>query len=46
MRITVGSTTEMKPWIRQWGPDCEVLNPPELRAEIAQEMRQAAMFYD
>jgi len=46
MRITVGNTLEMKPWIRQWGHECEVLNPPELRAEIAEEMRQAGELYD
>lgn len=31
LRIVVGSTQEMKPWIRQWGPDCEVLAPAALR---------------
>jgi predicted DNA-binding transcriptional regulator YafY len=46
MRITVGSTQEMKPWIRQWGPDCEVLEPLELRGEIAEEMRRAGALYD
>jgi predicted DNA-binding transcriptional regulator YafY len=35
----------MKPWIRQWGYECEVLSPPELRAEIAEEMRRAAAVY-
>ena len=46
LRITVGSTQEMKPWIRQWGPDCEVLAPPALRAEIGEEMRRAGEIYD
>ena len=45
LRIQVGSTQEMKPWIRQWGPDCEVLEPEELRAEIAAEMKQAGQLY-
>ena len=45
MRITVGSTTEMKPWIRQWGEDCEVLSPPELRQAIGEEMRRAGEIY-
>jgi len=45
LKITVGSTQEMKPWIRQWGPDCEVLNPPALRREIAAEMQRAGELY-
>jgi predicted DNA-binding transcriptional regulator YafY len=45
LTISVGSTTEMKPWIRQWGPDCEVVSPPELRKEIAEEMRRAGANY-
>jgi predicted DNA-binding transcriptional regulator YafY len=45
MRLTVGSTLEMKPWIRQWGPDVEVLAPESLRNEIANEMRQAGAQY-
>jgi predicted DNA-binding transcriptional regulator YafY len=46
LRITVGSTQEMKPWIRQWGCDCEVLAPPDLRREIGEEMRRAGALYD
>ncbi len=45
LSVRVGATLEMKPWIRQWGADCEVLSPPELRAEIAEEMRRAAKLY-
>jgi len=45
LRIKVGSTQEMKPWIRQWGPDCVVLEPPELRKEIGEEMRRAGELY-
>lgn len=44
-RIRVGSTQEMKPWIRQWGPDVIVLGPSELRREIADEMRRAGEAY-
>jgi len=46
LSVCVGATLEMKPWIRQWGCDCEVVSPPELRAEIAEEMRRAAMLYE
>lgn len=45
LSVWLGATLEMKPWIRQWGCDCEVLSPPELRAEIAEEMRRAAEVY-
>ncbi|MBX7214774.1 MAG: WYL domain-containing protein [Thermoflexales bacterium] len=44
-RVTVGSTLDMKWWLRQWGPDCVVLAPAELRREIADDMRQAAQLY-
>jgi len=45
LAVRVGATLEMRPWIRQWGADCEVLEPPELRAEIAEEMRRATEMY-
>jgi predicted DNA-binding transcriptional regulator YafY len=45
LSVHVGATLEMKPWIRQWGCECEVLSPLELRAEIAEEMRRAAALY-
>ena len=43
--IKVGSTMEMKPWIRAWGGDCEVLAPEALRKEIGEEMRMAGELY-
>jgi proteasome accessory factor B len=46
LSVTIGSTLEMKPWIRQWGKDCEVLAPADLRREIAEEMRAAARKYE
>jgi len=45
MRVEVAHTLEMQPWIRGWGSDCEVLAPPELRREVAEEMRRAAEVY-
>ena len=42
LRVQVPHPLEMKPWIRGWGPECEVLAPKELREEIAEEMRRAA----
>ncbi|MCS6880427.1 MAG: WYL domain-containing protein [Oscillochloridaceae bacterium] len=43
--VRVGSTVEMKPWIRQWGADVEVLAPADLRAELAAEARALAALY-
>jgi len=45
LRLRVPHTLELKPWIRGWGPDCEVIAPEELRREIAEEMRRAAEVY-
>jgi len=41
----VGEVQEMVPWIRGWGADCEVLEPPELRAKLATEARRLARRY-
>lgn len=46
MRLRVKHTLEMKPWIRSWGPECEVLAPAELRREIAGEMIAAGKVYE
>ena len=46
MRLGVKHTLEMKPWIRGWGPDCEVLEPEELRQVIAEDMIAAAEVYE
>jgi predicted DNA-binding transcriptional regulator YafY len=45
LRVEVPHPVEMKPWIRSWGPDCEVLAPEALRQEVAEEMRRAAETY-
>ena len=45
LRVQVAEPLEMKPWIRSWGAQVEVLAPGWLRAEIAAEMRQAAAQY-
>jgi len=34
MTLKVGSTLEITPWIRGWGPDVEVLEPESLRKEF------------
>jgi proteasome accessory factor B len=45
LSVRVAHPLEMKPWIRGWGPDCEVLAPESLRREVAEEMRRAAEVY-
>ena len=35
----------MKPWIRGWGADVEVLAPKHLREELSQEARRVARIY-
>ncbi len=46
MTLTVSHTLEMKPWIRGWGADCEVLEPENLRVEIAKDMIAAGRMYE
>jgi CRISPR-associated endonuclease/helicase Cas3 len=41
----IAEPREMLPWIRGWGADVEVLEPPELRQKLAQETRSAAIIY-
>jgi len=45
MRLWVGSTLEITPWIRSWGPDVEVLAPEELRQEFKQYATELARVY-
>ena len=45
LSVRVAQPLEMKPWIRGWGPECEVLAPEWLRREVAEEMRRAAEGY-
>jgi len=44
-RAEVAEPTEMLPWIRGWGADCEVLEPIELREKVADEARRMAGLY-
>ncbi len=41
----IGDITEIRPWIRGWGADCEVLEPPDLRAYLLQETRRLTRLY-
>ena len=37
---------EMTPWIRSWGASVEVLEPADLREELAAEARALANLYE
>ncbi len=43
--VRVAHTLELKPWVRQWGPNVEVLDPPEFRAEILAEVAATLRLY-
>lgn len=43
--VRIGNTLELRPWIRQWGADVEVLAPQHLRDELAEEARALAALY-
>jgi predicted DNA-binding transcriptional regulator YafY len=43
--VRVGGTLELKPWVRQWGSDVEVLAPERFRDEIAAEAQALAAIY-
>lgn len=43
--VQVSMPLEMKPWIRGWGADVEVLAPEGLRREVAEEARGMAEMY-
>jgi len=45
LRVRVAHPMEMKPFIRSWGPECEVLSPQWLRQEVADEMRRVVEVY-
>lgn len=45
MTLRVGSSLEVTPWIRSWGPDVEVLEPLGLRRELAQQAAELAATY-
>jgi predicted DNA-binding transcriptional regulator YafY len=45
LRVWVARPMEMKPFIRSWGPECEVLAPAWLRREVIEEMRRVTQLY-
>lgn len=45
LTIEVADTTDLKPWIRTWGANCEVIAPVKLRDEMMGEARRLAHLY-
>ena len=45
-RGRVAGLREIRIWILGWGADAEVLEPPELRTAVAEELRRAAATYE
>jgi CRISPR-associated endonuclease/helicase Cas3 len=41
----IGDVREIRPWIRGWGADCEVLEPQALREEMIIEARRLGRLY-
>jgi proteasome accessory factor B len=44
-RATVAGPIEIRLWILSWGDDVEVLEPPELREDVAGRLARAAALY-
>lgn len=45
LRFRAGGLGEVKRWVMQWGAHAEVLEPAELRADVAQEVRKMQGIY-
>ena len=45
MEVQVAGIVEIRPWILTWGDAVEVLEPPDLRASVADAVRKAAERY-
>ncbi len=41
----IANLQDILPWIRSWGADCEVVQPPELRKALRRETRRLASLY-
>jgi len=45
MQMQVCLTPELENWVMQWGPNVEVLGPPELRQRIGELVREMGTIY-
>ena len=46
LTFSVNHVSEIKSWIRAWGPECEVIAPGALRREVAEEIKAASAIYE
>ena len=46
LTMEVGGTAELRNWVLSFGDGAEVLEPPELRADVLRELRAAAAVYE
>jgi len=44
--VKIGSTREIRSWVRGWGAAVEVLEPVEFRQEMIEEVRQMMHVYN
>lgn len=44
--VRLSGTDEIRWWIYHWGPNCEVLSPPEFRKEVAAELKAMVGVYE
>ena len=45
LTVRLAATPEFLAWVRSFGPAAELLSPPELRAEMMADLKQASEFY-
>lgn len=45
LTVTVDGTAEVRRWIYHWGPNCEVISPPEFRKEVEAELEAMIKVY-
>lgn len=46
LRVSLPSLLEITPWVRTWGPEAVVVEPAELRDEVASSLKAAAANYN
>jgi predicted DNA-binding transcriptional regulator YafY len=46
LQVNIADPREMRPWIRSWGAEVEVLEPQTLREDLMEETRRLARLYN
>ncbi len=46
LTLTVSHLLEVRRWVMGYGPECEVLEPAQLREEVREEFRRGAKVYE